>query len=326
MARLYEAACTASPTHQEDCVTSLLQGRDIVTIKDLSHSAIQQILTCAAKLKTQTFPTLLTNKLIAHCFFEPSTRTRLSFETATLRLGGQVIGFSSAESLSVQKGETLHDTIRVISDYADLIILRHPQEGAARLAAEVSAKPVINAGDGANQHPTQALVDLFTIQECQQRLDGLAIAFVGDLKYGRTVHSIVQAAMFYDVRLYFVAPDSLSLPETMCDQLKKQGIRFSFHKSVEEIIPKVDVLYMTRIQKERFSESEYQTLKSQFILQSSMLTHAKPNLKIFHPLPRVNEIGRDIDHTPYAYYFNQAANGVYVRQALLTLLLNEALP
>ncbi|TAK76789.1 MAG: aspartate carbamoyltransferase, partial [Gammaproteobacteria bacterium] len=298
---------------------NLLYGNDIISIKELSLPQVEQILTTAAKLKqeAQSVAPLLQGKIIAHCFFEPSTRTRLSFETATLRLGGNVIGFSSEENLSVKKGETLSDTIRIVADYADLVVIRHPKEGAARLAADVSSKPVINAGDGANQHPTQALLDLFTIREHHQRLNGLSIALVGDLKYGRTIHSFAQICMLYDVRLFLVAPDALALPDPICDALKKAGVRFSFHHSLEEIIPKVDILYMTRIQQERFSE----VIKKQYILTADLLTTAKPNLKILHPLPRVNEIDVEVDKTSHAHYFEQAANAIWIRQALLTLLL-----
>lgn len=324
MARIYSETCYPSTTHERDSMMeNSLYGCDIVSMQDLSLPHIKLILDLAARLKKQRAVHLLNDKIIAHCFFEPSTRTRLSFEAATLRLGGKVIGFSSDEALSTRKGETLQDTIRVISDYADLMVIRHPKEGSARLAADVSSKPVINAGDGANQHPTQALLDLFTIQECQQRLDGLAIALVGDLKYGRTIHSFAQACMLFDIRLFLVAPDSLALPESICDTLKKVGIRFSFHHSIEEVIPKVDILYMTRIQQERFNESEYQHIRKQYILTPGMLSSARKNLKILHPLPRVNEIEVEIDSTPYAHYFVQAANGIYLRQALLALLLNE---
>lgn len=297
---------------------------DILSVKDLSIDNIHLILDTAEQLKKHPAPLVLQGKQIAHCFFEPSTRTRLSFESATMRLGGQVLGFTSDDHLSIQKGETLYDSIKVISENADLIVIRHMKEGAARLAAEISEKPVINGGDGSNQHPTQALVDLFTIKECQGRLDGLSIALVGDLKYGRAIHSFVQACLFFDVRLYLVSPDTLALPETLCDTLKKQGIRFSFHPSLEEIIPKVDILYLTRIQQERFSKVDYSLLKDQPILTLPLLNHAKPNLKILHPLPRVNEMDVAIDKTPYAHYFKQAANGVYVREALLALLLNES--
>ncbi len=303
---------------------NLLFQRDIITMKDLQLSEVELILQTAKKMKEKSLKNTLQNKIIANCFFEPSTRTRLSFETAALRLGAKVIGFSSSEGLSVQKGETLHDTMRVISDYADLVVIRHPREGSACLAAEISACPVINAGDGANQHPTQALTDLFTIQECQPKLDGLAIALVGDLKYGRTIHSFIEACSLFDVRFYLVSPENLTLPEAICDKLKKRGVRFSFHQTLEEVMPNIDVLYMTRIQQERFSGAEYQLVKDQFILTPQSIKNARANLKILHPLPRVNEISIEVDAMPYAHYFQQASNGVPVRQALLTLILNES--
>lgn len=305
---------------------NLLYESDIISVRELSLASIQQVLELAARFKQKTISNTLQGRLIANCFFESSTRTRLSFESATLRLGGQVIGFSSDEALSIQKGETLEDTIRVISEYADLIVIRHPREGAARLAAEISEKPVINAGDGSNQHPTQTLLDLFSIQESQNRLDGLSIALVGDLKYGRTIHSMTQACELFDMRLYLVSPESLTLPESICDRLKKRGVRFSFHHSLEEVIPKIDILYMTRIQQERFSKAEYSLIKDAYILTPKQFKQAKSNLKILHPLPRVNEIEMGVDKLGYAYYFQQAANGVFVRQALLTLLLNEKIP
>lgn len=305
---------------------NILFKRDIISTKDIQLNEIELILETASKIKKQPSQQSLANKIIANCFFEPSTRTRLSFESAALRLGGKVIGFTSDEGLSVQKGETLADTMRVISEYSDLIVIRHPQEGSACLAAEIAGCPVINAGDGANQHPTQALIDLFTIKECQPDINGLSIALVGDLKYGRTIHSLIQVFALFDIRLYLVSPEILALPESICDNLKKRGIRFSFHQSLEEVIPKVDILYLTRIQQERFSKAEYEIVKNQFILTANLLEKAKPNLKILHPLPRVNEISLDVDNTPYAHYFQQASNGVAVRQALLTLLLNESLP
>lgn len=304
-------------------VNSLYQ-QDIVSVQDLSLEHIQLILDKAKEFKQNPISNVLQNKIIAHCFFESSTRTRLSFESAALRLAGRVIGFSSDEAISTQKGETLSDTIRVVSEYSDLIVIRNPREGAARLAAEVSQKPIINAGDGANQHPTQALVDLFTIRECQGKLNGLSIALVGDLKYGRTIHSLTQACMLFDIRLYLVSPEGLALPESICDTLKKAGVRFSFHQSLEEVIPKIDILYFTRIQKERFADAEFQAIKNKYVLTADLLRNAKPNLKILHPLPRVDEIETSVDHTPHAHYFEQAANGVCVRQALLTLLLNES--
>ncbi len=300
-----------------------LYERDIISMNELDRAQIETILATAAAFKREMPTSLLTDKVVAHCFFEPSTRTRLSFETATVRLGGKVIGFSNDEGLSLKKGESLADSIRVIADYADLLVIRHPREGAARLAAEVADIPVINAGDGANQHPTQALLDLFTIQECQQRLDGLSIALVGDLKYGRTIHSFAQACMLFDVRLYLVAPDTLSLPESLCDSLRKQGVRFSFHQTIEEIIPKVDILYLTRVQHERFNGADDAQRGKAFVLQADMLTHARANLKVLHPLPRLEELDPSVDITHYAHYFPQAKNGVYVRQALLALLLKK---
>ena len=287
-------------------VNSLYQ-RSIISAQDLQLKDVELIFAKAKKFKKNRQGKSLQAQVVAHCFFEPSTRTRLSFETATLRQGGSVIGFTSGEGISVHKGETLFDTIRVVSAYADLIVLRHPQEGAAALAKEAASCPIINAGDGANQHPTQALLDLFTIQECQSQIDGLSIALVGDLKYGRTIHSFTQLCSLFDVRLYLVSPEVLALPESVCDSMKKRGIRFSFHKSLEEVIPKVDVLYSTRIQQERFSGAEYQLVRDQFILTPELLNKAKPNLKILHPLPRVNEITKEVDATPYAYYFEQAA-------------------
>lgn len=303
---------------------NLLFQRDVVSIKNIELQAMELIFKTATKIKHGSLSTTLADKIIAHCFFEPSTRTRLSFETAALRLGAKNIGFTDSDSLSMQKGESLYDTIRMIDEYADLIIIRHGCEGSATLAADVASCPVINAGDGANQHPTQALIDLFSMQECQQGINGLSIALVGDLKYGRAIHSLTEACSLFDVRFYLVSPEILSLPNDICDNLKKRGIRFSFHQTIEEVIPKVDILYITRIQQERFNALQYQLIKNQFILTAHMLKNAKPNLKIMHPLPRVNEIAIEVDRTPYAYYFEQAGNGVAVRQALLTLILNES--
>lgn len=304
-------------------MSKTLYGADILSIRDMDVAQINLILDTAERLKKQPDKSknLLQGKLIANCFFEASTRTRLSFEAAALRLGGQVIGFDSAEHTSAKKGETLSDSIKVIADYADLVVIRHPLEGSARLAAQVSSKPVINAGDGGNQHPTQTLIDLFTIREFQKKIAGLNVAVVGDLKYGRAVHSLVQACALFDVRLFLVAPEALALPEQICDELKKRGVRFSFHHSVDEVIPKVDILYATRIQQERFSGGF--ALENQYVVTTKNLANAKPNLKILHPLPRVNEIEVAVDDTPYAGYFAQAANGVCVRQALLTLVLNK---
>jgi aspartate carbamoyltransferase catalytic subunit len=306
-------------------VKNLLFQRDLISTKDIKLNEVELILDTAKKIKQHPGRYSAADKIIASCFFEPSTRTRLSFESAALKLGAKIIGFSSDEGLSIQKGETLADTMRVISGYADLVVVRHPNEGSARLAAEAADCPVINGGDGTNQHPTQALLDLFTIKECQKDLNGLSIALVGDLKNGRAVHSFLDLCSLFDIRLYLVSPEILSLPDSICDVLKKRGGRFSFHRTIEEVIPKVDILYMTRIQQERFSKADYQLVKNQYILTADLLKKVKSNLKVLHPLPRVNEIATDVDQTPHAYYFQQAINGLPVRQAILTLILNESL-
>ncbi|PNH92639.1 aspartate carbamoyltransferase [Vibrio diazotrophicus] len=305
-----------------------LFNRHIISIPELTRSELELIVDTAARLKAEPNPILLKNKVVASCFFEPSTRTRLSFETAVERLGGSVIGFDNGGNTSLaKKGETLADSVRVISSYVDAFVMRHPQEGAARLAAEFSnGVPIVNGGDGANQHPTQTLLDLFSIYETQGHLDNLNIALVGDLKYGRTVHSLTQAlAKFNNVRFFFIAPEVLAMPEYICQELEEQGIQFSLHNSIEDVVPELDILYMTRVQKERFDESEYAHIKSAFILTADTLAEARDNLKVLHPLPRVDEITTDVDKTPYAYYFQQAENGVYAREALLALVLNETI-
>lgn len=299
-------------------------NRSLISIADLSKDDILHVIKRAEEIKRAKPRDLLRGKILASCFFEPSTRTRLSFESAMHRLGGQVIGFSDGMNTSVKKGESLHDSMCVIGGYADVIVLRHPLDGAARCASEATTKPVINAGDGSNQHPTQTLLDLFTIKECQKKLKGLNIALVGDLKYGRTAHSLALACALFDIRLFFVSPEQLSLPEEICHGLRKRGVKFSFHQSVEEVLGKVDILYMTRIQKERIEDPSYAHVKEPFILRAHLLAKAKKNLKILHPLPRVGEIDVAIDKTPFAYYFDQAENGLYVRQALLTLILRTS--
>ena len=302
--------------------------KHIISIPELNRAELELIIETAARLKAEPNPTLLKNKVVASCFFEPSTRTRLSFETAIQRLGGTVVGFDSPGNTTlVNKGETLSDSVQVITSYVDAFVMRHPQEGAARLASEFSnGVPVINGGDGANQHPTQTLLDLFTIHETQGRLDGINIAFVGDLKYGRTVHSLTQAlSKFNDVKFFFIAPEVLAMPDYICEELDDAGISYSLHNNMEDVIPELDILYMTRVQKERFDESEYVHMKAAYILTANMLESARDNLKVLHPLPRVDEITVDVDKTKYAYFFQQAENGVYARQALLALVLNETL-
>ena len=301
-----------------------LYQKHIISINDLSREELELVLETAASLKANPQPELLKHKVIASCFFEASTRTRLSFETAMHRLGASVVGFSDSSNTSLgKKGETLADTISVISTYVDAIVMRHPQEGAARLATEFSGGiPVLNAGDGANQ----TLLDLFTIQETQGRLENLNIAMVGDLKYGRTVHSLAQAlAKFNGNRFLFIAPDALAMPQYILDMLDERGIAWSQHATIEEVIPEVDILYMTRVQKERLDPSEYANVKAQFVLRASDLHSARGNMKVLHPLPRVDEIATDVDKTPHAWYFQQAGNGIYARQALLALVLNRDL-
>lgn len=299
-----------------------MKGKDLISIRDLSKEQITQILDRAQEMKNRKVGPLLQGRLMASCFFEPSTRTRLSFEAGMKRLGGEVIGFTESSSTAIQKGESLYDSMKIIGFYSDLIVVRHPLEGSARVAAEATDKPVINAGDGSNEHPTQTLLDLFTIRECQTKIEGLNIAFVGDLLNGRTVHSLALALRLFNVRLYFVSPSSLQMPESICQALRQEGIPFSCHQSLEKIIDKIDLLYMTRVQKERFSHiDEYLKLKDQFILTPHQLERGQKHLKVLHPLPRVNEIEKSIDETPHAYYFQQAENGVYVRQAVLATLL-----
>lgn len=305
-----------------------LYRKHIISINDLNRDELELVLHTAAQLKANPQPELLKHNVIASCFFEASTRTRLSFETAMHRLGASVVGFADGSNTSLgKKGETLADTISVIGTYVDAIVMRHPQEGAARLATEFSGGiPILNAGDGANQHPTQTLLDLFTIRETQNRLDNLNVAMVGDLKYGRTVHSLTQAlAKFDGNRFFFIAPDALAMPSYITDMLDEQTIAWSRHDTIEEVMPELDILYMTRVQKERLDPSEYANVKAQFILRAADLAGARDNMKVLHPLPRIDEITTDVDSTPHAWYFQQAGNGIFARQALLALVLNREL-
>lgn len=304
-----------------------LFNKHIISINDLNREELELVLNTAAYLKANPQPEWLKHKVVASCFFEASTRTRLSFETAVHRLGASVVGFSDGANTSLgKKGETLADTVSVVSNYVDAIVIRHPQEGAARLATEFSgAIPVLNAGDGANQHPTQTLLDLFTIKETQGRLENLNIAMVGDLKYGRTVHSLTQAlAKFKGIRFYFIAPEALAMPRYILDMLDERGIIWSLHPTINEVMPELDILYMTRVQKERLAPSEYANVKAQFILHAADLQGARPNMKVLHPLPRVDEISTDVDKTAHAHYFQQVGNGIFARQALLALVLNPS--
>ncbi|MGL6069701.1 aspartate carbamoyltransferase [Craterilacuibacter sp.] len=304
-------------------MTNTLYRKHIISIPDFTREELELVVETAGRLKREPRNDLLQGKLIASCFFEPSTRTRLSFETAVQRLGGTIIGFADGGNTSAKKGETLADSLKIIGDYSDAVVMRHPKEGAARLASEFSAVPIINGGDGSNQHPTQTLLDLFSIYETQGTLENLTIAFVGDLKYGRTVHSLTQALSLFNAHFFFVAPEALAMPDYICEELDEKGIKYTLVSSLEEVIPEIDVLYMTRVQRERFDEAEFKKIQGQYILKADMLKNARDNLKILHPLPRVDEIAVDVDATQYAYYFQQAKNGVYARQALLSLVLNE---
>ena len=297
--------------------------KHIISIADLSDEELLLLLNTALKLKSEPNPSLLDGKLIASCFFEPSTRTRLSFETAVQRLGGKVIGFADGANTSAKKGETLADTARIISSYADAIIQRHPQDGAARVTAEFSHVPVLNAGDGTNQHPSQTLLDLVTIHETQDSLKNLKIAMVGDLKYGRTVHSLAQALKRFGCEFAFVSPPTLAMPDYITEELDEAGAAWQIFPDLESAVAWADILYMTRVQRERFDEQEFAKIQGKFNLHADMLANAKPNLRVLHPLPRVDEIHPSVDATPYAYYFEQATNGVFARMAMLSLVLNE---
>jgi len=298
--------------------------KDIVSINDFSKQDIDFVLEKAAEmddLPVEKKKGILANKTVASLFFEPSTRTRLSFETAIQNLGGEVIGFADAGVSSAKKGESLSDSIRIIAGYADIIVMRHPIEGAARRAAEVSDKPVINGGDGANQHPTQTLLDLYTIKKSFGKITGLNIGLLGDLKYGRTVHSLMYAlALFDNVKVYCIAPESLRMPKEIIEDVQDR-LEIKETSKLEEFLPELDVLYATRIQKERFAdEFEYEQIKNVFILGKEILKNTKNGLKIMHPLPRVNEIKPELDETSAALYFEQAKNGLPVREALLSIL------
>lgn len=291
-------------------------------MREISKDEILSILSSANRIEKNLIKPNLTGKIMAALFFEPSTRTRFSFESAMKKLGGEVILLSGVQGTSVEKGESLKDTLKVIEKYADVIVMRHKAEGSARFASENVHIPVVNAGDGANQHPTQALLDLYSIQKTQGTLENIKIAMVGDLKYGRTVHSLSQGLSYFNPTIYFVSPESLRMPDNIKFDLKEKGIVFEEKEKIEEVIDKVDILYMTRIQRERFPDPmEYEKVKNAYILTKEMLWGAKENLKVLHPLPRLNEIPEDIDSTNYAYYFEQVRNGLFVRQAIISMLL-----
>ncbi len=299
-----------------------MKNKSLISINDYSPEDYYRIIELAEEFEKNPKQDLLEKHVIASLFFEPSTRTRLSFESAINRLGGRIVGFSEASNSSVAKGETLADTIKTVSQYSDLIIMRHPIEGSARYASEVASVPIVNAGDGANQHPTQCLLDLYSIKKTQGTLENLKICLVGDLKYGRTVHSLLIAMSNFNPQFYFVSPESLKMPDEYKHHLENKGLQYSEHTDMEEVMKEVDIVYVTRVQKERFSDPmDYEKVKNAYILKRDMLEGSKPNLKILHPLPRVNEIDTDVDADERAYYFPQALNGVYTRMAILTAIL-----
>jgi aspartate carbamoyltransferase catalytic subunit len=304
-------------------VSLKFEGRDITSIKDFSREEMDCILQIAQAMEpvAQKGSDMLKGKILATLFFEPSTRTRLSFEAAMHKLGGSTIGFAEAEIASVKKGENLADTVRVVDKYSDVIALRHPLEGAARLAAEFSEVPIINSGSGAEEHPTQALLDLYTMAKEKGEIDGLKIALVGDLRYGRTVHSLAYALSQYDIELHLVSPSSLKMRREVLDAVKEK-ISVTQTTSLEKTVPLADVLYITRIQKERFPEpAEYAKVKGSYRIDLETLSRAKEDLIVMHPLPRIDEIAAEVDNTPHARYFQQVWNGIVVRMALLALIL-----
>ncbi len=301
---------------------SNIKGKSLISITDYSKEDILHILDIAEGFEKDQRQKLLDQYVIASLFFEPSTRTRLSFESAVQYMGGSIIGFASADTSSVRKGESLKDTILTVSNYSDLIVMRNPLDGSARYASEVASVPIINAGDGANQHPTQCLLDLYSIRKTQGSLENINIALVGDLKYGRTVHSLVQALTLFNATFHLVSPESLKLPSSVKKWILDANLKYHQYTDFKSVINEMDIIYMTRIQGERFPDPlEYEKVKNSFILDNNMLEDSKPNLRILHPLPRVNEISEDVDDNPKAYYFQQARNGVYVRQALIAAIL-----
>ncbi|MDA1196360.1 MAG: aspartate carbamoyltransferase [Nanoarchaeota archaeon] len=305
-------------------VKGSFKGRDVLSISDFSREDLLHILSVAGQLEKKPRPDLLKGKIMASLFFEPSTRTKLSFAASMIKLGGQVIGFADVRTTSVKKGETLWDTTKMVEAYSDVIVTRNDVEGAPRLMSEASSIPVVNAGDGANQHPTQTLLDLYTIQKEHGSFDGMTIGFVGDLKYGRTVHSLAVALSHFKCSMHFVAPAALKMPDSYITMLKEKGITVEETDDLDAACKHFDVLYMTRIQEERFPDPiEYQKYKSVYKIDKRVLELCKESVKIMHPLPRVGEIDPKIDETPNAIYFKQAANGIPVRQAILALVLGE---
>ena len=304
-----------------------MEKHNFVTIADLSREEIMHLIEMAQEFEKHPNRELLKGKVVATLFFEPSTRTQLSFQTAANRLGARVIGFSDAKTSSTTKGETLKDTILMVSNYADVIAMRHYIEGAAQYASDVAPIPIVNAGDGAHEHPSQCLLDLYSIYKTQGTLDNLNIYLVGDLKYGRTVHSLITAMRHFNPTFHFVAPKELAMPNEYKLYCKEHDINFQEHTAFnEKVIADADIIYMTRVQKERFSDlMEYERVKNVYILKNDMLDNVKENMKILHPLPRVNEIAYDVDDNPHAYYIQQAQNGLYAREAIFCRCLGISL-
>lgn len=299
---------------------------DFVSIRDFTKAQIEDILRHAAKMvpyaKGEKRTNVMAGRILGTLFYEPSTRTRLSFESAMLRLGGATIGFSSASGTSAEKGENLSDTVRVTESYADMLVIRHPLEGAARLAADLSSKPVINAGDGAGQHPTQTLLDLYTMMEAKGKLEDLNVLLVGDLKFGRTVHSLAEALAMFGANIILAAPPSLEMPRDVIGQVESLGVKPRHASSLEDAVKEADVLYVTRIQKERFADpTEYAKVAGSYRIDAHLLQQAKSDISVMHPLPRVNEIDPEVDMTEHSLYFRQAANGIPVRMAVLCMLM-----
>ncbi len=304
-----------------------LSNKSFVTIDDLSNGEIDGLFSLADEMAAHRSGQygLLQGKVMASLFFEPSSRTRLSFEAAMIRLGGNTIGFSDGASTSTQKGETLRDTMKILGSYADLLVIRHPAEGAARLAAESAGIPVINAGDGVGEHPTQALLDAFTVREELGYLDGLTVTLLGDLKHGRTVHSLARLLSLYKVKLNYVAPDILRMPAELIEELNAKGIEQTEYTNLDTCLPGTDVLYVTRIQKERFAdEAVYESVKGAYVIDPQVMKAARERMIVMHPLPRVGEISPEFDKDPRAAYFRQMEYGLYVRMALLAMVLGKA--
>jgi aspartate carbamoyltransferase catalytic subunit len=300
------------------------KGASIISLRDFDQDGIMHVLESSSKIDKERgkYADKLKGRVMATLFYEPSTRTRLSFESAMLRLGGRVMGFADPRGTSAQKGESLADAIKIVESYSDVMVMRHPVEGSARLASEIARIPVINGGDGANQHPSQTFLDLYTILKSKKRLTHLKVGFMGDLKYGRTVHSLALALGLFDTRMYFISPALLPMPADHLEELASMGVSISEHRSLEEVKKELDILYVTRIQRERFGDDlDYEKVKEGYYISKETLAGCKSSLRIMHPLPRVGELSDELDQTDFALYFEQAANGIPVRMALLCLVM-----